>query len=191
VSSTPRANSADQRYYGVVPAVVVDDRDPDKLGRVRVEFPWFDPDTTCDWARVATPYGGDDFGAVLTPETGSEVLVGFEFGDMHYPYILGCLYGATDKPPTSRTSSDDRKLLRTKHGHELVLDDSGSNLRIEIRTKDGHSVLLDDSNTKISITHSQGPSISISASEIEISADTIKLTASQTVKICGAQIELN
>jgi uncharacterized protein involved in type VI secretion and phage assembly len=171
--------------------VVVHDHDPDKLGRVRVEFPWFDPDTTCDWARVVTPYGGDDFGALWTPEQGSEVLVAFEFGDMHHPYIVGCLYGGTDKPPTSRTDSEDQKLFRTKHGHEIVLDDSSSDLRIEIHTKGGHSVLLDDTNTKISINHSQGPSISISASEIEISAPTVKVTGSTEVAISSPQIKLN
>src|SRR5262249_36521458 len=41
------------RLPSVANALVTDVRDPEKLGRVRLKFPWLDADYVSDWTRVA------------------------------------------------------------------------------------------------------------------------------------------
>jgi hypothetical protein len=45
----PRSRSTDRRYYGVVEAIVTDVNDPEREGRVKVRYPWFDDRTVSDW----------------------------------------------------------------------------------------------------------------------------------------------
>ncbi|MCA9572126.1 MAG: type VI secretion system tip protein VgrG, partial [Myxococcales bacterium] len=73
------------RAVGVHSAVVVgppgEAIHTDRFGRVRVRMLWDDQEhegepSSC-WLRVATPWAGDGFGAVLIPRVGTEVVVSF------------------------------------------------------------------------------------------------------------------
>jgi phage protein D len=89
--------SEPSRINGLVCGIVTNNNDPDKRGRVKVVLPWLSPDYESDWARVALPGHGAASGTWFTPETGDEVLVGFEFGDPRRPYVLGGLRNANTK----------------------------------------------------------------------------------------------
>ena len=91
------SGSAPSRFTGLVCGIVTNNNDPDKRGRVKVTMPWLSPDYESDWARVAHPGHGAAAGTWFTPETGDEVLVGFEFGDPRRPYVLGGLRNAGTK----------------------------------------------------------------------------------------------
>ena len=89
------------KVYGVVVGIVKDIKDPENLGRVKVDFPWLgeeadavsgssDEDRAHSfWARIATLMAGAERGTFFIPEVGDEVLVAFEHGDMDRPIILG------------------------------------------------------------------------------------------------------
>jgi uncharacterized protein involved in type VI secretion and phage assembly len=152
-----RAHSVDRRLYGVFAGLVDDNEDPEQEGRVRVRFPWLDDATVSEWCRVVQPYAGDGFGAVFIPEVGSEVLVAFVHGDMNEPVVIGGLYNGKDKPPAHRQGTEqDVKMIRTKAGHAVRLDDSAQARAIELRTAGGHAVVLDDQGKKITITSTGG-----------------------------------
>jgi hypothetical protein len=76
-----------RRIGGVACAVVTDINDAN--GRVKVSLPWLSPDYVSDWAPVVQFGAGPRSGAMFLPETGDEVLVGFEFGDPRRAYVLG------------------------------------------------------------------------------------------------------
>ncbi|MGE4340139.1 MAG: phage baseplate assembly protein V, partial [Pigmentiphaga sp.] len=81
-----------QQYYGVYPAIVTDIVDPDNLGRVEVKFPWLGTDGERDvraWATLLSPYADRDQGFLTLPEKDSQVVVAFEAGNLHRPYIVG------------------------------------------------------------------------------------------------------
>src|SRR5687768_8304213 len=89
------------KIYGVVPALVTnvnDTKGPKRhmLGMVEVYFPWLqmqnDERLIRPWARLAMPNGGKGVGMYSPPQVGDEVLVAFEHGDIHSPYILGSLW---------------------------------------------------------------------------------------------------
>src|SRR5262249_13689265 len=98
----PRAQTTDKRYYGVVEGIVVDVFDPDKEGKIKVRFPWFDDDMVTEYCRVCQLYAGNGYGALFVPEVGDEVLIGFIHGDMRLPIVLGGLYNGKDKPSSYR-----------------------------------------------------------------------------------------
>jgi phage baseplate assembly protein V len=159
---TPRARSTDKRYYGVVEALVVENEGDDE-GQVKLKFPWFDDTTVTDWVRVSQMYAGNGYGSVFVPEKGDEVLVAFVHGDMRYPIVLGGLYNGEDKPPTARTDGRDQKIIRTRHGHEVLLDDTESKAAVRITSAAGHVVELDDQGKAIKITAAEGGSVTVTA----------------------------
>jgi uncharacterized protein involved in type VI secretion and phage assembly len=91
---------ADDRLHGVWRAVVVEEADPEKAGRVRIDVPAV-PAAAESWARLALWFH---------PRAGDEVLVAFEAGDLRRPVVVGGLWSSSDSPPGEATdgASDDR-----------------------------------------------------------------------------------
>lgn len=89
------------RIYGVVIGVVTNNTDPDGLGRVKLKFPWLSDIDESTWTRIVMPMAGKDRGLHFLPEVGDEVLVAFNQGNVHDPYILGALWSKTDRPPVT------------------------------------------------------------------------------------------
>lgn len=156
-----RARNLDQRYYGVVEAIVSDVNDPENQGRVKLSYPWFDDETISEWARVRQLYAGNDYGTFFIPEVGDEVLVAFVHGDMRLPIVLGGLYNGIDLPPSHRADDLDQKMIRTKGRHEILLDDTDGQKMVRVTTAGGHEVLLDDDGQKLSATTSGGHSVTL------------------------------
>ncbi|MEL0645720.1 phage baseplate assembly protein V, partial [Olleya sp. Ti.3.14] len=79
-------------------AIVMENADPDGLGRIRVQFPWQKiTGEMTPWIRIVTPHAGGDKGFHFIPETGEEVLIGFEGGNAEHPYMMGSLYNGSGK----------------------------------------------------------------------------------------------
>ena len=101
--------------HGMVVGDVTTNDDPDKLGRVKLMFPWLSDDYESDWARLVQLGAGPDSGAVFLPEVNDEVLVAFEFGDVRRPYVLGGLFNGR----TSRALG--RRPVRQRQGQAARL----------------------------------------------------------------------
>lgn len=76
----------------------------DKYGRVKVQFLWDrdgknNANSSC-WIRCAQLWAGKTWGAFFWPRIGMEVVVHFEDGDPDRPIVTGCVYNATNMPPT-------------------------------------------------------------------------------------------
>lgn len=166
--------------------IVTDNEDPEGWGRVKVKFPTLTEDHASQWARVVSLGAGDHRGFDCLPEINDEVLVGFEHGDIHRPYIMGGVWNGKDAPPNpiSDNVKDGKVRLRTiktRTGHQIqfVEEDQGSRKKgVYIETKGGHTIELLDGNSGIdgSINiHSTG-SINISAiGEITLKGAMIRL----------------
>jgi phage baseplate assembly protein V len=187
-----RARSTDRRYFGVAEGIVTDVNDPGKEGRIKVKFPWFDEKMETEWCRVAQIYAGKGYGAFFVPEVDDEVLVAFVHGDMRLPIVLGGLYNGQDKPPTHRDQSNDRKLIRTKAGHEVTLDDTPGSEKITIVDKSGDNrVVIDTVGNAITISCGKGK-LTLTGNEVEITSQAgMKISATGTLDVKGSQINLN
>ena len=76
------------KYDGVYVGEVVDNKDPDMLGRIRVKVPNIYgsiSNESIQWANPCFPYGYDDQGVFFIPEVGSFVIVMFINKSPHRP----------------------------------------------------------------------------------------------------------
>jgi uncharacterized protein involved in type VI secretion and phage assembly len=110
-------------------AVVLDNKDPNKLGRVRVQFLWQkeqNEELMTPWIRIAQPHGGLGKGFYFIPEIEEEVMVGFENGNAEKPYVMGTLYHQ-QQPPLEEFYDDNNniKSMRTRNGHTIEFVDAG------------------------------------------------------------------
>lgn len=141
---------------GVVIGIVTDNQDPAGQGRVKVKYPWLSADHTSDWARIAVPGGGAGRGIEFLPEVNDEVLVGFELGDIHYPYVLGGLWNGQDAPPQRsnqlvRGGRVQRRVIRSRGGHTVTFDDDDGGGGITIADRAGNTVVLNSAANTLTI----------------------------------------
>jgi type VI secretion system secreted protein VgrG len=125
-------------WNGLVPARVVDNNDPQKMGRIQVQYFWQD-DGAAYWARMITPHAGADRGFMFMPEVGDEVVVGFEDGDVERPMVLGCVWNGVDQAPRQEfwggeLESNDVKRIVTKSGHRMQFVDKPGKESIALAT---------------------------------------------------------
>ena len=179
-----KTRKLERTFYGVVSGIVEEIVDPDKEGRIKVTFRWFDEGTVTEWCRIAHLYAGPGFGTFFVPEKGTEVAVSFVHGDLREPIVIGGLYNRKLKPATDRQTDEDKdeKQIRTRAGHHLTFVDTANKQRIEIETSRGRKVVLDDANDRIEITTAKGQriildgngKIVIDANAIELGGDSFK-----------------
>ena len=176
------------RWYGVQIGLVTDLRDPDGLGRVKVRLPWA-PDAAGGayeaWARLATLMGGSNRGSWFVPDVDDEVLMAFEGGDPRYPYVLGGLWNGRDKPPQSMDSSgrNSTKVIRSRNGVKLTLDDSDGQERFVVETPGGQKVSLTDGPAGVEIADSAGSTVKLDSAGI-----TLQTGSAVTVKASQVQV---
>ncbi len=191
-----------QTPAGVVIAQVTDVHDPDKLGRVKVKYPWLSADYVSGWARVVCQGAGKDRGWIALPEVGDEVLVGFEQQDFDRPVVFGGLYNGIDTMPAGPNDLIDggsgainRRSLVSRKGHRIdLLDQDGSKEGIRLATQDEKFLIfLDKTNTtitvhadgKVLIEGSQGITLDAKTSDLTMKAGSIKMNATQGVQVDG------
>jgi uncharacterized protein involved in type VI secretion and phage assembly len=158
----PDGGQAANKIYGVVIGLVTNLKDPEKLGRIKVKYPWMPKvngaDLESNWVRLATPSGGNGRGIYFAPEIDDEVLIGFEQGDPNYPYIVGLLWNGKDKPPAGTAeifASDgkvNQRVIRSRTGHLIILDDTQGKEQVIIQDAGGkESIILDKAKKSITL----------------------------------------
>lgn len=139
-------NDQNNRFYGVAVGIVTNNKDPEKMGRVKVKFPWLSEEDESYWARIATPMAGGERGIYFLPEIDDEVLVIFEHGDVAFPYIIGALWNGKDRPPeTNDDGKNNRRLIKSRSGHLIILDDTSGQEKIIVQDKTGKNKITIDS----------------------------------------------
>ena len=156
-------------YYGKFRGVVVDNNDPNQLGRLTARVPDIFGDETSGWALPATPYAGDGVGLYLIPPVGASVWVEFEHGNPEYPIWSGCFWASGELP--ALPASPDVKVLKTTAGTITINDTSGS-AGITIETADGKKIVMDSGGIEITVGQAvvklSGPTVSVNSGALEV-----------------------
>jgi phage gp45-like len=145
----PAVDGSGTRFPGLYDGVVTDVADPLKVGRVKVRVPsiFTDQDT---WARPCFAYGH-----FFVPDPGDHVWVAFEGGDATAPIWLGVWYPSGAAPvPASDADPPVQRVVQTKGGQTLLLDDSDGKEKIRIQDTTGNYVEL---STDAVTIHSEKP----------------------------------
>lgn len=183
-------------FHGVYPALVVDIKDPDSQGRVKIELPW-SPDSggaTCElWARVATLMGGNNRGTWFIPDVDDEVLVAFEAGDARRPYVLGGLWNGKDKAPESMDGGGNnyRKVIRSRNGVKVTLDDQDGQEKLVLETPGGQTVTLKDGPGAVEIVDSNGNSVKLETAGITINASAKVTVQAGQVAVSAGMVQVD
>jgi uncharacterized protein involved in type VI secretion and phage assembly len=155
-------------------AIVTANDDPDKLGRVKVQYPTLGGEVESGWARVVRGASGKERGVVALPEVNDEVVVGFEHGDVRRPFVLGALFNGKDTP-----------------GADLVKVASSLAARfprdLDVATKTKAIVAADEG---LSVTSAKGPFEVAAGTELKLAASAGGTPSALTIETTG-QIKMN
>jgi phage baseplate assembly protein V len=182
--------------YSIVPAVVTQNDDDDKLGRVKVRFPWMDDQQESDWIHVASPTAGKQRGLFFVPEIEDLVLIAFAFGRTDRAYVIGSLWSSADKPPV-----DDRhkRTIKSVAGHVITLDDTEDAESISIIDKTGkNKVVIDAKNNTITIESDGELTIKAkgklglsSDDDVSIQGKNVSIEATTKATLKGNEVAVN
>lgn len=153
------------RFYGKYRGFVVDNADPEHLGRLKVKVPSvLGNDVVTGWALPCVPYGGDaNLGFLFIPEVDAGVWVEFEEGDLEFPIWVGTFWskpgGESELPKPNKADGSDessvqdpptRKIIKTKKGHTIQFEDKdGEEMVTIIEATKKHVVTMNQDGIKI------------------------------------------
>lgn len=181
-------------HHGLLVGVVIDLKDPEQLGRVKVSYPELG-DARSDWARLVTPMAGARRGVFLRPEPGDEVLVGFLQGDPRAPYVLGGVWNAPDPPPADdgKPEENNWRFVTSRSGHVVRLDDTRGKERIEIVAAKGECKVVIDTAAHQVVVHAGKGGIELDAGEgpITLRGGAIELSATKEVTVAGQRVAVS
>ncbi len=179
------ASTGDAKMFGVEVAIVTNVKDGQKLGRVKVCFPRLPGKPESDWVRVAQPAGGAGRGFYWLPHVNDEVLVAFERGEAHRPYVVGSLWNGKDKPMKGAYQDENTTIMvQTKSGHQVILDDKKGHEKIIIADKSGkRTMTFDVKNKKFLVEAKEGDIELHAAKKIILNCDELEIKTNKTVKI--------
>src|SRR5688500_8068929 len=102
-------DAPDPRYFGVHEGIVVNNRDPKGLGRVRIDVPPLMPDEGSTWAwPMAIPGAGSpQRGGWDPPDVGAEVYVWFLNGDPEKVRYVPGNHGRDEEPSAVKAAKEE------------------------------------------------------------------------------------
>lgn len=182
---SPPPFEAEQPTCEMQSAVVMNNEDPDKLGRVQVQFPWQESSgETTPWIRVSQAYGGHGFegeqhGFYFIPEVGTEVTVGFEHNNPEKPFAISSLYNSESSPQNWSVDNNQTKVIKTRNGNQVHFIDEGGKERIRIFHRD-----VDNPTNEICLEMEGDGKITIKTEgQLDISAKSINIEAQENIDI--------
>lgn len=150
----------------------------DKYGRIKVQFHWDregkkDDQSSC-WIRVSQAWAGKQWGALVHPRIGDEVVVECLEGDPDKPIVTGCVYNAQQMPPYDLPANKTQSGLKSrsspggsasnfnelrfedKKGQEEVFFQAEKDKRVNVKHNRSETVGNDES---ISIGHDRSETV--------------------------------
>jgi uncharacterized protein involved in type VI secretion and phage assembly len=181
--------------YGKYRGKVQDNKDPQRLGRIKVIAPAVAEDAL-NWAMPCVPYAGPQEGFLMLPPVGANVWVEFEGGDLNYPIWTGGFWGesAQQQPPTDATDPKFKVLQTEKI--VLLVDDEAGRLTAKIKPKASKdagqtmSLVMDDKGVVLT---ARTVTVTITPDHIELKQGqaTVTLQDAITLNVTPATIEVS
>jgi hypothetical protein len=181
-------DKVENRHYGKYRGFVEDNKDPENRGRLRLRIPSvLGKDVVSGWALPCAPYGGmADQGLFLIPEEKAGVWVEFEEGNLDYPVWVGTFWakpgGTTEVPkPGDAQTPPTRKILKTRKGHTIELEDADGEEKIVINHTKNSFVSIDKDGSVVIGNH-KGSTLVLNAKDenmviVEQHGNSVRMTA--------------
>ena len=165
-------------YYGVYRGTVMDNKDPEHQGRVRVRVPMVSGnDTIGNWAWPVASWSGKDSGSFCIPDIGDPVYVSFENGKSEHPLWMGGWWPkvkdgvdyAGGLGAYNEKGTPSKRIFKTKAGHELSFEDDSENLSCKLvwhdPAKDAYSFFAFTKDGSLQMANHKGCFIELRATD--------------------------
>lgn len=163
----------DNSYIGKV----VDNKDPDKIGRCKIKvFGLFDEvaDDDLPWAIGEQGFVGSLVGSFIVPPIGCIVSVSFENGDIYFPKYSNKVVDKSKLPKSRSKNYPDNMIF--------------------FETDEGSSFEIDRSNEDITFKHKSGSKVKFkidgSTGKLTVNAGEVEINNSGTTALNGTSINL-
>ena len=166
------------KYYGKYRGTVVQNVDPEQIGRIQAMVPDVSGLLPSSWAMPCVPIAGKQSGVYVVPQIGAGVWIEFEQGDPDYPIWSGGFWGsATEMPalalignPASPSMVLQSGLLNTI----AVSDMPGPTGGILLQSVSGAMIVVNDIG--ITISNGKGATIVLAGPTVTINNGALVVT---------------
>lgn len=164
--------SETDRFYGKYRGTVLNNVDPQKMGRILATVPDVSGFSLTSWAMPCFLVLGSQMGLLAVPQIGSGVWIEFEQGNPDYPIWTGCFAGsAADIPAAAQPVVPPVSgfTLQTTLQNSLVVSDlppSPATGGIVIKSTLGARIVVND--TGIYIDNGKGASLLLVGNTVTI-----------------------
>ena len=161
------------KNIGFINGFVIDNHDPEYLGRVQVSFlmPGNVKERT-EWARVAHSFASKGAGFHFIPEENDEVLLAFIGEDTAHPVVLGSLYNEEHPLPDfeyankhNRDKKNTLRSIKTKMGLEVSLSEAQDDSFVRISDGDQQDLKIDRTKGAITVGDKSGNRVQINSKD--------------------------
>ncbi len=163
----------------------------DKYGRIKVQFFWDrlgkkDAKSSC-WIRVAQLWAGKQWGMIVIPRIGMEVVVQFEDGDPDCPLVTGCVYNAEEMPPYGLPANMTQTGLKSRSSkggspanfNEIRMEDKKGSEQLYIHAEKNEDIVVENDKTE-NVGHDETISIGHDRTETVGHDETITVKHDRT-----------
>lgn len=117
------------KFYGKYRAKVVNNKDPENMGRIQVQCPSVLGDYTSNWCVPCSPIACDFGGIISVPSVNEIVWIEFEEGETSKPIYVGGWW-IPNKTPFKASVKEGEIVISNSSGASITLPKSGTTIKV-------------------------------------------------------------
>ena len=149
---------------------VVDNKDPECQGRIRVGQDMIAPGSVSDWLPIVGQWKKKESGWWVLPELGSQALVVYTTKDRSQGYVLGFIYDEKHKVPKRNVEKATKSTILQTKKHRIEIIEETDKEEIRIETKKGQMRCQISKNGGIQLVNELGD-INIKCKNIRVESE--------------------
>ncbi|MCP4136202.1 MAG: hypothetical protein GY754_34850 [bacterium] len=180
-SGKPRVDGKTRTRFHV--AFVEDNKDPDKLGRIKVRFPQWGEGFISQWIPLIRPFCGPEMGFWALPDIDDKVLCVFIGDNTVRPMAMGNIFSGETGIPVDDVTDNNIRIMTSPSGSKIIFDDTEGEEKLVVSMKEGKMRMVLDKAKGIQVVNELGD-IKIKCRKLSINAgDTASIVTKKALKI--------
>ena len=124
------------KFYSSYRGYVVDNEDPDRLGRIKVQIPVVTRESThTKWVWPKGSFSGANYGSQILPMVGDLVWIEFEHGNTEFPMWSHAHFTKDDMP--EEFINHQVYGFKSPKGQLVIIDDRSEEVYVQVKDADG------------------------------------------------------
>ena len=166
------------KYYGKFRGTVIQNVDPEQIGRIQAMVPDVSGLLPSSWAMPCVPFAGKQSGVYVVPQIGAGVWIEFEQGDPDYPIWSGGFWGSAAEVPALALAGNPASpslVLQSGLQNGITISDvPGPTGGILIKCATGAMILVND--VGITISNGKGATVVLAGPTVTVNNGALMAT---------------